>query len=172
MSAPVAIPAIETQNLRLRGPKLSDFDAICAYFADPRSAFNGGPLDAEGAWRMLTSAAGAWQLRGYGLWFVTPKDDDTFIGFAGIFHAFDWPEPELGYGISGAHERKGVAFEAVTAARQAAASHFGLTRLPSFIAPTNARSIALATRLGAIREDDITLRGDTARVYRHPEVAP
>ncbi|MFZ5964585.1 GNAT family N-acetyltransferase [Thalassococcus sp. BH17M4-6] len=172
MTAPTFIPVIETEHLILREPRLGDFDALCAYFSDARSAFNGGPLDAEGTWRVLTSASGLWRLRGHGLWFITRKDDDTFIGFAGIFHAFDWPEPELGYGIAAGHEGRGVAFEAAMAARQAAATHFNLTRLPSFIAPDNARSIALAERMGATFERKLTLRGDISHVYRHPQVTP
>ena len=162
------IPVIETERLILRGPRLSDHAAFCDYFAEPRSKWNGGPLGPREVEGMITSAAGGWALRGYGLWFVTHKDDDQAIGFAGIFHPFDWPEPELGYGIAATCEGKGIAYEAAMAARNAAATRFGLNALPSFIAPDNARSQALALRMGAVREPDITLREKTAQVYRHP----
>lgn len=164
------VPVIETDRLVLRGPRLSDHAAFCDYFKDPRSKWNGGPLAPREVEGMITSAAGGWALRGYGLWFVTLKDDDEAIGFAGIFHPFDWPEPELGYGIVAACEGKGIAQEAVMAARDAAAAHLGLNALPSFIAPDNARSQALAVRMGALREPDITLRDKVATVYRHPKV--
>ncbi len=164
------VPVIETRHLVLRGPRLSDHAAFCAYFADPRSKWNGGPLDPRAVEGMITSAAGGWALRGYGLWFITLKDDDHAIGFAGVFHPFDWPEPELGYGIAGAYEGKGLAFEAAMAARHGAATLLGLTHLPSFIAPENARSQSLALRMGAVREPDITLRDKTAQVYRHPKM--
>lgn len=162
------IPVIETDRLVLRGPRLSDHAAFCAYFAEPRSKWNGGPLDARAVEGMITSAAGGWALRGYGLWFFNLKGDDQAIGFAGVFHPFDWPEPELGYGIAGAYEGKGLGFEAAMAARLAAETRLGLTNLPSFIAPDNSRSQALALRMGAVREADITLRDKTAYVYRHP----
>ena len=162
------IPVIETDRLILREPRLSDHAAFCAYFAEPRSKWNGGPLKPHQVEGVITSAAGGWALRGYGLWFVTLKGGDDAIGFAGIFHPFDWPEPELGYGIASAHEGKGIAFEAATAAGSAAATHLGLTHLPSYISPDNARSQALALRMGATREANITLRDKVAHVYRHP----
>ena len=164
------IPVVETERLILRGPRLSDHAAFCAYFAEQRSAWNGGPLEAHEVDRMITSAAGAWALRGYGLWFVTWKGDDTAIGFAGIFQPLDWPEPELGYGIASDFEGKGVASEAVIGARKAAADLFGLTHLPSYIAPDNTRSKALAERVGASFETEVTLRGKTAHLYRHPKI--
>lgn len=162
------IPVIETERLVLRAPKLDDFEPLCAYYRDPRSAFNGGPAEPLDVGRTLMIGMGQWHLRGHGLWHITLKGDDSFIGFAGIFHPFDWPEPELGYGITAEHEGKGLAYEAVMAARQTAATHLGLTGLPSFIAPENARSQALALRMGAVREADIALRDKVARVYRHP----
>ncbi len=164
----VTIPVIETPHLRLRAPQLSDYDALCEYYADPRSVWNGGPRAPLEVWRTLVGTAGQWQIRGHGLWHVTLRDSDAFIGFAGLFHNIDWPEPELGYGIVAAHEGKGLAREAVAAARSAAAKHFGLTALPSYIAPANGRSAALARRLGATHEGDIVLRGDAVRVFRHP----
>lgn len=163
------IPTLYTDRLILRAPKLEDFDAICAYFRDPRSAFNGGPHGPLQVGPMLMVCMGQWHLRGYGLWHITLRDNDTFIGFTGVFHPLDWPEPELGFGITAEHEGKGVAFEAATAARRAAATQFGLTRLPSFIAPDNLRSQALARRMGAVHEGDITLRDKIAQVYRHPQ---
>ena len=162
------VPVIHTERVTLREPRLEDLGEMAAYFRDPRSAWNGGPLERHDAGRAIFTNAGQWQLRGHGIWHVTLAGSDTFIGFCGIFHPVDWPEPELGYGITAKHEGKGLAFQAVEAARKAAATHLGLTELPSFIAPENERSQRLAIRLGAVREDDIMLRGKLARVYRHP----
>lgn len=164
----VIIPTIETERLVLRAPKIDDFEPLCAYFQDPRSRFNGGLLERHDVWGVLLKNVGQWQLRGHGLWHIARREDDTFIGFTGIFHAFDWPEPELGYGIIADCEGQGIAYEATMAARQAAATHLRLTHLPSFIAPDNARSQALAMRMGAVREPDIMLRDKVATVYRHP----
>jgi RimJ/RimL family protein N-acetyltransferase len=163
------IPTLRTERLVLRAPKIDDFDALCAYYADPRSAFTGGPAQAVDVGRMLMVSLGQWHLRGHGQWHVTLKDTDRFIGFAGVFHPFDWPEPELGYGIVADHEGQGLAYEAAMAARRGAAEHCGLTRLPSFISPENIRSQSLAHRMGAVRDGEVTLRDKPALVFRHPE---
>ncbi|MEC3860771.1 GNAT family N-acetyltransferase [Mesobacterium sp. TK19101] len=168
----VTIPVIETDRLVLRAPALADHAPLCAYFQDPRSHWNGGPLDAVAVGRALMATVGQWHLRGFGLWFLETRDTQAFAGFAGIFMPFDWPEPELGYAVTAAHEGTGLAAEAVTAARQAAATHFGLTRLASYISPENTRSQAFARRLGASLETVTTLRGAQTQIWRHPEVAP
>ena len=165
----VTIPTIHTDRLVLRGPKIEDFEPLCAYFQDPRSAFNGGPLGQNEVWGVLLKNMGQWHLLGHGLWHITEAGADRYIGFAGIFNPRDWPEPELGYGIMAGFEGKGLASEAVIAARSAAATHFGFDHLPSYIAPNNARSKALAERTGAVFEAEIELRGDTAHLYRHPK---
>jgi RimJ/RimL family protein N-acetyltransferase len=166
----VTIPVIETDRLILRAPTLADHAPLCTYFQDPRSRWNGGPLDAVAVGRALMAMVGQWHLRGFGLWFLESRATHSFAGFAGIILPFDWPEPELGYAVTAGHEGKGIAAEAVTAARQAAATRFGLTRLPSYIAPENTRSQALAGRLGATLETVISLRGTPAQVWRHPEI--
>jgi len=168
----VTIPLIETDRLVLRGPALADHTPLCTYFQDPRSVWNGGPLDGVAVGRTLMAMVGQWQLRGFGLWVLENRETGAFAGFAGIFMPFDWPEPELGYAVTADHEGKGIATEAVAAARQAASTHFGLTRLPSYIAPDNTRSQALAQRLGATLETVLPLRGTPAQVWRHPKVAP
>lgn len=163
------IPTLETKRLILRAPTMADFEPLCAYFRDPRSAFNGGPKDETGTWASLTSIMGQWSLRGHGIWFAHARESEAFIGFAGIFHPHDWPEPELGYGIIAKAEGKGLAFEAASAAR-AGAAQLGLNSLPSYISPQNTRSATLAKRLGATYEKDIVLRGETAQIWRHPKV--
>lgn len=163
------IPVIETERLRLRGPMIKDHAALCTYYQDPRSRFNGGPRDAREVARWLAMSAGIWALRGYGIWHITLSGEDDCVGFAGIYHPIHyWPEAELGYAVFAELEGQGFAFEAATAARDAAERLFDLTALPSFIAPDNARSISLAERMGAKLEGEITLVDDRALVYRHP----
>lgn len=161
-------PIIETKRLTLRAPKIDDHAALCAYYQDPRSRFNGGPRDAREVAKWLAVIAGLWALRGYGIWHITQSGRDDCIGFAGIYHPIHyWPEAELGYAVFADFEGKGIAFEAACAAREAAHAHFGLTNLPSYINPENARSIALAKRMGAVFESEMTLVDSPVHVYRH-----
>ncbi|MDU8912937.1 GNAT family N-acetyltransferase [Aestuariicoccus sp. MJ-SS9] len=168
----VTIPTVETDRLILREQRLSDLDAFVAFFAGDRAQFVGGPCDRVDVWRMFCSGAGHWQLRGYGIWHVADRETGAPMGFTGVLNHIDWPEPELAYTIFDRYEGKGIAFEAASAARRAAATHFGLTRLISLIAPENTRSQALARRLGAAPERDTEIRGHACTIWRHPEEVP
>ncbi|SFE49477.1 GNAT family N-acetyltransferase [Roseivivax sediminis] len=165
----MTVPRIETERLVLRELRITDLGDFVAFYADPRTQFVGGPLDRVQTWQRMLQMAGHWQLQGYGLWVAARATTGEPVGYAGIVHHVDWPEPELGYGIFEAWEGRGYAYEAAFAARHAAAEHFGITAPISFIRPDNARSLRLAERLGAVFERETELRGQPVHVYRHPE---
>ena len=81
-----------------------------------------------------------------------------------------WDEPELGWAVMADAEGKGIAFEAVTAARTYVATHQGMTGVMSYIAHANDRSRTLALRLGASYEREGGLLGKTCEVWRHPKI--
>lgn len=168
------IPVIETERLIMRGPEPQDFDAIETFLADAdRSQYIGGPVtDRDQVWRGFLSTIGHWMWRGYGMWTLAEKDSGATVGRVGIINQLKWDEPEIGWHVFADFEGKGYAHEAALAARQHAADHFGLDRLISYIDPANARSRALAERLGAVVERERPeFYGTTVLVYRHPAVA-
>ena len=63
---------------------------------------------------------------------------------------------------------RGHATEAAQEVRSYAYNELGATTLVSYIAPDNVPSIRVAERLGAEHESTIVLRGEPAKVYRHP----
>ncbi|MDK3020271.1 GNAT family N-acetyltransferase [Pseudodonghicola flavimaris] len=167
MSLP--IPVIETDRLVLRGPVESDFDAHAALMASERSRFIGGPQDRAIAWRGFSGSIGHWVLRGYGMWVIADKADDTPLGRVGFINADGWDEPELGWHLYESAEGQGVAHEAALAARAYGAAQFGLDGVISYIDPANLRSQALAARLGAEIERDGEVMGHACQVWRHPK---
>jgi len=171
-SAPMtAIPEIETERLILRPYRLSDFDTFAACnMDDSRMRWIGGAQSRHGAWQSFAAAMGQWALRGYGVWAVERKDTGALAGRTGVVHAESWPEPELGWVFNAGHEGLGLAHEAALAARDHAARHFGLNPIISQIHPENARSRALAERMGAVVERETTLLGDPCLIYRHPRL--
>ncbi|TMV69267.1 GNAT family N-acetyltransferase, partial [Thioclava sp. BHET1] len=78
---------------------------------------------------------------------------------------------EMGWSLWSAEgEGRGYAREAARAVIAHAFGPLGWDTAVSYIAPDNARSIALAERLGAIRDDSAAHPGDTpCLVYRHPK---
>jgi len=163
------IPVIETERLILRAPRESDFPAHAALMASDRSRFIGGPQEPAFAWRGFSASLGHWALRGYGMWLVADKTDDTPLGRVGFINAYGWDEPELGWHVYPAAEGKGVAHEAALAARAYGAAQFGLDGVISYIDRANARSQALAARLGAEVERDGMVMGHPCQVWRHPK---
>ena len=81
----------------------------------------------------------------------------------------DWPETEIGWIMFEGGEGKGYAFEAAEAARTHVFETLGWDTAVSYIDPHNARSIALAERLGAVRDDSAERPHPDDLVYRHPK---
>ncbi|HYF57472.1 MAG TPA: GNAT family N-acetyltransferase, partial [Burkholderiaceae bacterium] len=128
----------------------------------------GGPVDRGLAWRQMATFVGEWSLHGHGMWAVASLDDGRLLGRAGFLQPPGWPEVELGWLLAREAWGRGFATEAVAAARAHGRDRLGLRAPISLIRPENARSIALAERLGARLEARVELLGGVALQYRHP----
>ncbi len=168
MSANIVIPTVETERLRLRAPQWSDFDAFAAFRMSDRTAHLGGPCTRTQAFDKLGELIGHWHLRGYGRWMVADKESDQPLGVVGLFYPDDWPEPEIAWSVFEDAEGRGIAYEASHASLVYAYQTLKWKTAVSCTTPENTRSQALATRLGAVREDDFTtVDGLHLYVYRH-----
>ncbi len=162
------IPALETERLRLRAPQPKDVPAFAAFYRSDAARFVGGPLNEAQTWRYLCEVIGHWNMRGYGRWIVTQRDDDAALGLVGLHCPLDWPEPEVGWYIW-AGSSQGYGSEAGRAARDYAYGTLGWTTLISLIGLENARSIRLAERLGAKQDGSFEHeRFGEMGVWRHP----
>jgi len=144
----VTIPTIETQNLRLRCPAWSDFDAFAAFRMSNRAKHLGGACTRTQAFDKLGEIIGHWHLRGYGRWMVADKTTDAPLGVVGLFYPDDWPEPEIAWSVFATAEGRGIAHEASLAARDYAYTTLGWPTAVSCIEAGNTRSAALANRMG------------------------
>lgn len=141
---------LATDRLILRRPKGNDWPEARAFFTSERAAGVGGPFDEGDAWRKLAMEIGHWDIYGFGMWAVTRKGDDTALGMIGPWCPPDWPETEIGWMIWNPDlEGTGIATEAARAATDHAFTTLGWQTVVHYIAPGNARSIALAEKLGA-----------------------
>jgi RimJ/RimL family protein N-acetyltransferase len=164
---PLPIPTLTTDRLTLREPREADFPAMLTFNDSPRSQFVGGGGDRQKVWRGLLANVGHWALRAYGFYSVDTHAGD-FIGRVGVIYHDGWDEPELAWHLFDGFEGKGYAYEAALAAR--ADYHARIASHPpiSYIAVTNTRSQALATRLGAVIERTLNDEKGHDHVYRHP----
>lgn len=163
------IPTLETDRLILRGPEPRDCGGFIDFFTSGRAAYVGdGPTSIGKAWRTFALELGHWQLRGFGSWAVTLRGSDTALGLVGGWHPVDSPEQEIGWLLWQAAEGKSIAYEAAIAARKYLYERLGWETAVSYIDPENARSIALAKRLGATLDPTAICKDAGDLVYRHP----
>ena len=163
-------PRIETDRLVLRHHQMADFEPLYELLGSDRARFMGGPFTPKDSWFWIASEAGSWALQGIGSWAVDRRSDGSFIGQVGINQPYHFPEKEIGWIFFGAYEGNGYAKEAAEKVLTWAWAQ-GHETLVSYIHVENARSIALAERLGAVKDFDAVLpEGDTpddTYVFRH-----
>ncbi len=170
------VPALEGPRLRLRAPRLGDFDAYARLLAED-TGHMGGPFAPDAAWADFCNYIAGWMLQGTGLWAIDHRDGHL-VGFITLGLEWDDEEPELGWMLLPEHRGQGYAQEAA-----GLAARWGCNRLPglvSYIAPGNTASQRLAARLGARRDADAEARiatwePDPVQVWRHaprPEGQP
>lgn len=171
MSVTFTTPTLETERLILRGPRPADVPVFMEFYGTDRAQFVGGPMQPWQSWGFFGTEMGHWIMRGYGMFVVTHKGDDTPLGIVGHWYPQGWPETEIGWVLfSEDHEGKGIAFEAAQACIDHAWNVLKWDTIVSYIDPNNAASIALAERLGATLDPDAEYckPGKDGLVYRHP----
>jgi RimJ/RimL family protein N-acetyltransferase len=159
-----AVPVLTTSRLTLRAPRATDFAtyaeiAATAHGHDPEDRATRNNL-----WLDFAQMVAGWLLHGAGLWSIERQTDRALLGFLPLNHEHGDPELEIGWFLRAAHRGQGYATEVASAARAFAFTTLGLPTLVSYIDPANAASIAVAERLGALREPDLFTG---CLVYRH-----
>lgn len=161
------IPTLETERLLLRPPVVADFEAYAALMASPRATYMGGPYDIRAAWGMFCHDIACWDLFGHGALMLERKADRVCVGQVGINHGPLFPEKELGWMLYDGFEGQGYATEAAIALRDWAFATLNLDTLVSYFHPANHRSMAVAERLGAVRDHNAPTQDPEDPVYRH-----
>jgi len=165
-------PVLATERLTLRAPRAEDWPPSAAFLASGRARFVGGPAEAGPAWRIFGHVIGHWVLRGFGMFVFCDRASGRALGMTGPWFPETWPEPEIGWTLWRAEdEGRGLVAEAARAAIDHAFRDLGWTTAVSYIDPDNARSIALAERLGAARDAAAPAPGPGDLVFRHPAPA-
>ncbi len=165
-------PIITTARLRLRPHRMSDMDAFWDFYQSPRAGYVDAPKNRTHLWYGFASEVGSWALLGQGGWAVETHDEQL-IGQVAISQPPHFPELELGWILFDGFEGQGYAHEAAKAARDYAFVVLDAPTLVSYIDKNNARSIALAKRLGATLDPAAAVYDPVDLVYRHqPGGAP
>lgn len=143
-------PVIATERLVLRLPEAADLDGWATMTADAETMrFLGGVATRAEAWRQLCTMRGAWAIRGYAMFSVIERASGRWVGRIGPWQPEGWPGAEVAWGIAPEFAGLGYACEAAVASMDYAVDVLGWTQVIHTIHPDNARSIALARRLGS-----------------------
>lgn len=143
---------IETPRLLIRKWQLPrDMDDAFAIYGDPdvMHYIPCGALDEERTQRLLLRMIERDEQQGYGIWPVVLKSENRVIGECGVTQIPGWePDIEIAWIFNKTYHGQGYATEAARAVVDFAFSELHIARLYALIDPFNARSIAVANRLG------------------------
>ena len=166
-------PVLETERLRLRGHRLSDFQPMLEMWGDPEvTRFIGGkPSTRDEVWNRLLRYVGHWAVLGYGYWAVEEQATGAYvgdIGFADFKRDMD-PSfegiPELGWALAATAHGKGYASEAVQAAVDWGRGHFHGQRIVCMISPENTPSIRVAGKCGFSQFGETNYKGAPSLLF-------
>lgn len=145
------LTVLETERLELRRPSEADLPGWHAFMSDPKvvKTLATDPLDEAACWRMLASAMGHWEMRGYGFFSVYLQETEECVGRIGPWNPYAWPAPEIGWTVASCYWGQGFAPEAARACGDYARTKLGWDRAAHFILPDNIASIAVARKIGA-----------------------
>ena len=167
-------PTLETERLRLRHYRKSDFAAHHAILSDEAVMRQLGVpgLNREENWRRFAASVGMWGLMGFGGWAVIRTDDEQLVGTVGLFNAWRAIEPafgeqpEMGWIFAAHVHRQGIAHEACRAVLDWADATLAPTPIWAIISPDNAPSFKLAGRLGFERLPDSVYHDEPIGILR------
>ncbi|HEY9010175.1 MAG TPA: GNAT family N-acetyltransferase [Devosia sp.] len=161
------VPTLHTERLVLRPMREEDFAPYRRLMTSPRSVYMGGPYDDRGAWGAFCHDIACWTLYGHGGLMIDVTATDACVGQVGINGGPMFPEKELGWLVFEGFEGNGYATEAAAAMRDWAFQTRRLDTLVSYCDPGNARSIAVAQRLGGALDPDAPKQDAEDLVFRY-----
>jgi RimJ/RimL family protein N-acetyltransferase len=143
---------LRTERLRLTPFSPRDGEALAAINADPQVTRYLSQLDHAGSLHQAARFAAHWDEHGFGLWALRRHDDERLLGFTGLSIPFGFPAVlpavEVGWRLARDAWGHGYATEAGRVALRHGFADLGLDEVISLVHAENARSLAVAGRLG------------------------
>lgn len=171
-------PILETDRLRLRPHRASDFDDLSKMWADPvvMRHFGGRLSTPEESWARLLKYAGLWPLLGFGYWAVEERATARFVGDVGFadFRRDMTPPlgdtPEGGWVLASWSHGRGYATEAVRAALAWTDVELPGRAVVCIIRPENEASFRVAKKCGFVESGRGEVKGASVVVLRRVNV--
>jgi RimJ/RimL family protein N-acetyltransferase len=161
----VDVVVIETARLVLRPLEPCDVDELVALGSDPEVTRFVRRLDRRAAEQRIAMAAREWGERGYGMLAIVRRDQNRFLGRAGLKHWPEFDETEVGWVLRRDAWGHGYATEAGRACVEWGFANLAVPYLTAMIHPANRRSVRVAERLCFAPSRRDALDGDPVIVY-------
>jgi [ribosomal protein S5]-alanine N-acetyltransferase len=142
---------LETPRLLLRRWTFADRDAFRRMTQDAetmRFMHDSLPLTNGEADAALQSTIERYAQLGFGDWAIVLRNSGDILGESGLGPIEGTTQIEIGWMLLPNYWGQGFAYEAASAVKNYAASQLALKHLSALVRPGNARSIALAVKLG------------------------
>jgi ribosomal-protein-alanine N-acetyltransferase len=162
------IPTIATSRLNLRPFTPQDAEAlhrilaqeqILRYFPKP------DPPSLDRVHEIIAGQLNHWKEHGLGWWAVEPRATQELIGWNGLQYLPETEEIEIGYLLSKAYWRQGLATEGAEAGLRFGFESLGLECIVGIVHPENASSQRVLDKLGMWFTYEAEYFG--MRVYRY-----
>lgn len=153
---PFETPVLETPRIVMRPHRVDDFDDVAAMWAEPEVVrhITGKPSTRQDSWSRLLRYIGHWHVLLFGYWVVEDRQDGLFLGEVGFadFKRDITPSldglPEIGWVLRSSAHGRGIATEAVAAARRWGDANLESRRTVCIVDPAHVASIRVAQKNG------------------------
>ena len=160
---------LTTERLILTPLAPSDLGAFKACNHDPfvkKYLWDDQVMPAEVFEDILKEVESRFKNEKWGLWKITQPDDDTFLGYVGLWIFNPEKQPELLYALNPDFTGKGFAFEAAQKIIEYVFSDLGYDHLCASMDEPNVDSIRLAERLGMNFSHKESIEGKPTLFYK------
>jgi len=141
----------QTESLRVRHLTRDDAEMLFAVYGDVevmRWVDDGQPIVWADCLKWIDVTLGNYEVRGYGMSALVLKLSGAVIGFCGVVHPGDQPEPEIKYALLRDYWGQGLATEVVRGMLAYVATCFALERVIATIDPDNGASRRVLVKSG------------------------
>ncbi len=142
---------LETKHCRLRETTVGDVESFWEMYQDSAiTRYTEGlyPTIEEEEVYIRDYIRNVYHFYEFGVWTILHKGTGGVLGRAGLSVRDGYEEPELGYVIGTAHQRKGYAYEVCRGILEYAAICLGYTQVGALVHKENLASVSLLKKLG------------------------
>ncbi len=148
----------KTARYRCRYWKETDLEQIFTVYSDAetvRLVGDGNPLSYADCVKWLDVTSNNYIRRGYGMFAVEEIASGNVIGFCGLVHPGNQPEPEVKYAFNKTCWGQGVATEVISALLPYGSKEWQLQRIIATVYPENIASQRVLEKAGAILAEQL-----------------